>query len=199
MTIPIAVAYTRSLYRRARRFTIPALVLVVLWLIFYSPDLLRQSELDSKYSHLLVTTPGDTTHPFHLISVLDPTTSIGLPLPFDRVRDLDRFFPTHIIHHPTLPDVFYVLNEVSAGEVMTVQLVGKGQKLGLRLLGRVTSGGEEPAYGVVSRDGKYLMVVNVSPPRSVWNRGSPGVIPQLIAAHHPLPTSTTARPYPSTR
>ena len=104
----------------------------------------------STAKHVLITTPGNTTYPFHRLSTSDWT-----PTPL-RVAFDDAFFPTHVIAHSLAQDIYLVTNEVDRGSIIAVRLDGDN----VIVVGRLDSGGGQPAHCAIVGDN--LICVNVS-------------------------------------
>ena len=87
---------------------------------------------------ILVSTPSNTTHPFHILSLpgLRPK-----PLNTEWKGDL---YPTHIKRHPLANDVVIVTNELERGSILAVEIDEEEVKID-----SVTSGGKEPAFCAV--------------------------------------------------
>jgi hypothetical protein len=86
--------------------------------------------------YVLITTPSNTTYPFHRLSTRD-LTATPLQAAFDGPS-----FPTHILAHPLVHDVYLVTNEVDRGSILAVQLDVDT----FHVVGQVESGGAQPAY-----------------------------------------------------
>lgn len=110
---------------------------------------------------LLVTTPDNSTYPFHSLSLPDL-----VPTPLNVSTFVGGLYPTHLIRHPRMNDVFLFTNELRRGAIWGVKLgMGQTQLERLELSG---SGGAYPAFCLSSGD--YLVCSNVSG----GSRGQPG-------------------------
>ena len=112
-------------------------------------------------SGILITSPSNSTYPFHYLS-LPSLTPIPLVLPSN-----DVVFPTHVIPHPLVQGVFLVTNEVEDGEVWAIKVSEDNKDHHPRVVkiwGRVPSGGSDPAYCVADNKNEYLICSNVGDP-----------------------------------
>lgn len=98
----------------------------------------------------LISTPSNTTFPFHLVSY--PHLA---PTPINVIPDTQTLFPTHIVRHPLARGVFLVTNEVKQGEILAVKL----KRDTLEIVGKSASGGAYPAYCLAISD--KLLCANV--------------------------------------
>jgi len=99
--------------------------------------------------HVLITTPGNATYPFHRLSTSDWT-----PTPLQVAFD-DAFFPTHVIAHPMVQNIYLATNEVDRGSIIAVRLDGDS----VLVVGRAASAGGQPAHCAIV--GEHLICANV--------------------------------------
>ncbi|ORY23126.1 Lactonase, 7-bladed beta-propeller-domain-containing protein [Naematelia encephala] len=104
---------------------------------------------------LLVSTPSNTSFPFHILTLPDL-----VPTPLPRTSAVQgTFFPSHIATVNRKRREFLVTNERKDGEVWAVKLSS-----GIDLVDSVRSGGDEPAHCTTSRSGLHLICANYGSP-----------------------------------
>lgn len=90
---------------------------------------------------VLISTPGNATHPFHTLSL--PAWHLA-PLP---ISSPPGIFPTHIEKHPLAKDIYIVTNEVQSGSILAVKVTDAST-----VAGSVPASGSLPAYCAVQND-----------------------------------------------
>jgi hypothetical protein len=155
--------------RRIRPHTL--FLLILIGLVIYCiqlPDSLAEHPTRDAGLHraILVTTPSNTSYPLHYIP-LDLTQGHALearPLALG-INPGAKQSVSHIVKHHGRHDRVYITNEVSPGSVLTGRLTDEGDQDGLllKLENDLPSQGDLPAHTIITRDGKHLLVVNVSP------------------------------------
>lgn len=119
------------------------------------------------HTGLLVTTPNDEQHPLRYLPLRADDAggfSLGEALPIrSGISPGSKQGVSHIVRHPRHDDLVYITNEVRPGSIWTgklERLSSRGIELGI--FGQNPSNGDLPAHAIVSRDGKHLIVTNVS-------------------------------------
>lgn len=162
---------------RSRRRRQPLICVVILLTVVYFLN--RQHGSTSHkgtWRGIVITTPSNSTYPLHYLP-LDygpkfhrtaryPTLGAVSPIrPEHGANDGTAKFPTHIFRHGS--DEYIATNEVKEpGHIWRIEL-DLGEEEGsvgeYELLQFIWSAGSQPAYALKTRDGKYVVSVNVSP------------------------------------
>lgn len=120
-----------------------------------------------------MTTPGNASHPLHLIPLIhNPPahprwpaySTFGAVIPVGPIqRSYEASWLSHIVRNGNGGSGSYLVNnDGEEGEVWTVRLQGNGGQMVFNKIHSVPSNGAAPSYSHLTRDGKHLITVDVS-------------------------------------
>jgi hypothetical protein len=151
--------------RRIRAHTV--FLLFILSLVVYClqlPDSLAEHPEHPNGHHrgLLVTTPTNQSYPLHYLHI-GYSELEAVPLNTELGAN-GRQSVSHLVGYPGIQNLFIVNNEVVPGSVFIGSLIGSrnASDVSLSVVGQESSQGDLPAHSLVTRDGKHLIVINVS-------------------------------------
>lgn len=155
---------------RSKRLISVLFFLLVVLLLAFRQSFRRRDVRGLPHIHphkgFLVTTPNDDRHPLRYLpvrSITNVSVELGLAVPVSTgISPNSKQGVSHIVQHAESDALVYITNEIRPGSIWTGRLQKVSDNLELGIFGQNPSNGDLPAHSIVTRDGKFLIVANVS-------------------------------------